>query len=401
MAMADNKKLSDDLRPASFRGVPFHVSTADLSAGRRTQVHEYPQRDNPWAEDLGRATRDLSFDAFVVGKDYVDQLKKLLGALETRGPGTLIHPWLGTMEVSLKESARVSLNSALGQARVSLSFVEGGALEFPSAGDSTPDQSRLAAENIEVTAVDDFAANFSIDGFQDFVTAAASGNLTSMIGLVSGGGIPGLDALNYANRAAGALQSAIGLISNPASLGWSLVGFLGVTDYLSSGMRLASLARSLVALAGSDRLAAPTAPGIYTPSRQQAYTNAVAVNALTRQTLLAQAVGISSLVPATVYEETTDLRDALTAALDTEALMASDGAYMALTDARSAVWKDLTDRSQDSARLATLQPAEPMPALVLAYDYYEDAGRDADLVARNGIRHPGFVPAAALKVLTR
>ena len=51
------RKLYEDLRPASFRGVSFQVDVASLSAGRRVQVHEYPQRDQPWVEDLGRATR--------------------------------------------------------------------------------------------------------------------------------------------------------------------------------------------------------------------------------------------------------------------------------------------------------------------------------------------------------
>ncbi len=61
----------------------------------------------------------------------------------------------------------------------------------------------------------------------------------------------------------------------------------------------------------------------------------------------------------------------------------------------------MTTRARDSARLTTLTPHEVTPALVVAYDYYEDATRDADIVARNQIRHPGFVPPIALKVLTR
>jgi prophage DNA circulation protein len=45
-------------------------------------------------------------------------------------------------------------------------------------------------------------------------------------------------------------------------------------------------------------------------------------------------------------------------------------------------------------------PAEPLPALVLAYDLYEDVARDGEITARNKIRHPGFVPAEKLKVLS-
>lgn len=64
------EKLSKNLRPASWRGVPFQVDSTDMGAGRRTQLHEYPQRDKPWVEDLGRAAREVAFDGFVTGADY-------------------------------------------------------------------------------------------------------------------------------------------------------------------------------------------------------------------------------------------------------------------------------------------------------------------------------------------
>ena len=51
--------LTEQLQKASFRGVPFEVTSASLTAGRRTVVHEYPQRDKPYVEDLGRASRKL------------------------------------------------------------------------------------------------------------------------------------------------------------------------------------------------------------------------------------------------------------------------------------------------------------------------------------------------------
>lgn len=45
---------TDRLQPASFRGVAFKVDGDDLQIGRRTVVHEYPGRDTPSVEDMGR-----------------------------------------------------------------------------------------------------------------------------------------------------------------------------------------------------------------------------------------------------------------------------------------------------------------------------------------------------------
>lgn len=395
------EKLSKALRPASFRGVPFQVDSTDMGAGRRTQLHEYPQRDKPWVEDLGRAAREVAFEAFVVGADYVDQANRLLSAIEEPGPGTLIHPWFGTLTVSLKDLARVSFNRELGYARFSLSFVESGELAFPSAGNATATQSRLAAANIETAAVADFAKGFKVAGQQDFVTTDATTAITGVFGQVSSGAVPGLGALGYASRATNMLTTSLGQLSAPTSLARTIAGYLGVSNYATAGLRWLDIAQSLARLATVPGLSKPSAPTVYTPSRQQSYVNTSATHALTRQVLLAQAVGASSLATADVFDDTIGLRNNLTAALDAESLNASDAAYTALQDARSTVWRDLTERSRDGARLTTQTPADTTPAVVLAYDYYEDAARATEIVTRNALRHPGFVPPLPLRVLTR
>jgi prophage DNA circulation protein len=395
------EKLSKNLRPASFRGVPFQVDSTDMGAGRRTTLHEYPQRDKPYVEDLGRAAREVAFEAFVVGADYVDQANRLLSAIEEPGPGALIHPWFGTLTVSLKDQARVTFNRELGYARFTLSFVESGELTFPAASSSTASQSRLAAADIQTAAVADFAKKFDVTGYQDFVTADANAGISAAVTQVASGQVPGLAALGYAERSLGAISTAQGLLGSPTSLGLTLAGFLGVSSYAQAGLRWYSVAQALTRLAQLAGLGAPPAPAVYTPSSQQSYVNVSAINALNRQVLLAQAVGVSSLVSADVYDDSIGLRNNLASALDAESLNASDATYAALQDARSKVWKDLTDRSRDGARLTTRTPPDTTPAVVLAYDYYEDAERATDIVTRNRIRHPGFVPPIPLRVLTR
>lgn len=67
----------DRLLPASFRGAEFLVdSHSTEAAGRRAAVHEYPGRDTPYAEDLGRRTGEYRIQGYVLGEDY----------LHSRGP---------------------------------------------------------------------------------------------------------------------------------------------------------------------------------------------------------------------------------------------------------------------------------------------------------------------------
>ena len=99
------------LRPGSFRGVPFAVVNEEGSHGRRQAVHEYPYRDTAWIEDMGRGTRRFIIRGFIVqnslvygGGDVISQRQSLINACEAKGSGTLIHPTLGEMTVSIPEN---------------------------------------------------------------------------------------------------------------------------------------------------------------------------------------------------------------------------------------------------------------------------------------------------------
>lgn len=402
--------LSEQLRPASFRGVPFEVELGDVEAGRRTQLHEYPQRDKPYIEDLGRATRSLTVVAFVVGSDYVERANRLLAAVEEAGPGTLVHPWLGSLRVSISAPARVTFDKALGQARLQLSFVEAGELSFPIAGSSTQTQTRLAAQGLEEAAATAFAQRFQVDGQPDFVAVQADADLGGAFdSITSSVGNTGIQVAGYVNSASNALARARSLTGDPMGLARSTLDFLRLSDLGGAVQRWADISRSLIRLADSTGLQPLGVSSFTTPARAVADANTDAVRALMRQGLIAQAVGASSFVGSSAdssarraYDDQLAVRDELVDAIDAEALRTgSDVAFDALQAARSRVWSDMTSRSRDSARLTLVTPPAPLPALVLSYDLYEDAARDGEIVERNRVNHPGFVPPRPLRVLTR
>jgi hypothetical protein len=61
----------DALLPAMFDGVPFFCDSGVRESGRRAVVHEYPKRDVPYAEDMGRRATQYSVRGYVVsyGRD--------------------------------------------------------------------------------------------------------------------------------------------------------------------------------------------------------------------------------------------------------------------------------------------------------------------------------------------
>ncbi|WP_238322018.1 DNA circularization N-terminal domain-containing protein [Komagataeibacter europaeus] len=93
--------LAEEYLQGSFRGVPFVVVGSGGGNGRNFQIHRYPFRDQPWAEDLGRAPRSYRIRGFLIGPECLVQRDLLVMAAEAQGPGTLIHPTVGALQAAL------------------------------------------------------------------------------------------------------------------------------------------------------------------------------------------------------------------------------------------------------------------------------------------------------------
>lgn len=424
--MAEEKKLYE----ASFRGVPFHVTKVDLKVGRRTVVHEYPQRDKPYVEDIGRATRRLSFTAFVVGDDYIQQAEKLIGAIETEGPGTLIHPHLGEMKCCLEQASTITFTDSSRTASVVLTAVESGELEFPKSGTDAVSKVLESADALEKSAIQQFCDSLDLSSVSEWVDAALSGDLLDKLGIISNADIATIfDKVDEISTLA---SNGLSLISGgPKVFATRLVGALGLSRFASSARAWSRVAKQLKNLTKHDKLREGTkelarvkADSTVLSSTQRAVLqNRAAVETLIRQTLIAQMVGVSAVVGtktdqamaveddvqtseslmSTVsksYDDIVQLRQDLLETLDEELLMTtSDDSYLELEKARVAVFEALTDRADDSSRLAVVVPGDVLPALVHAYDYHDDASRDQEIAIRNGVEHEGFCPADALRVM--
>jgi len=96
------------LLPASYRGISFHVPDTSTQVGRRVAEHLFPGIDQAAYDDFGLATQTVQVEGLIVSDTYIAQAQALKAAFETPGPGTLIHPWLGPMQVVMEETAEIS-----------------------------------------------------------------------------------------------------------------------------------------------------------------------------------------------------------------------------------------------------------------------------------------------------
>jgi len=392
--MATESTWRKDMRPASFRGVKFEVANRDYAGGRRLATHEYPKRDEPTNEDMGRKARQLSVEAFQFGREYLGPRNSLLEALEKDGPGEYVDPWGLSHTVRVRQFSASERLDMGGYVAWRLDFVE----DTEGGGHTTrTDTAALAsgaADDAEDAYVDDFADRFGVIG-PDLVRSEA---LEQAEGWMDRAGSVSWGTPAAARSLLNLRRQSTSLMDKPGSLAdgirstiSSLVG--GVSTGGSGGNSRYTAARELATMA-------PERP-LVTSSSSQATANQAALSDLTSGLAVVQAARATTDMDFEVYEDAVAVRQQVAADLDEAMATASDPLYEALHALRTAVVRDIAVRGADLARLDDLTPGATLPALVVAYAYYGNAARETDVLSRNPvIRHPGFVPGGnTLKVV--
>ena len=98
------------LLPARFDDCLFHVESAARDGGRRIITHEFPKKEFPYSEDMGRKATEFSIRGYLIQfpydtgidlyqRDYTIARNRLQERLDTGGAGILQLPLQDPMEV--------------------------------------------------------------------------------------------------------------------------------------------------------------------------------------------------------------------------------------------------------------------------------------------------------------
>lgn len=406
----------DNYRAATFRGVGFFVATADSSHGRRQAVHETAQRDVPYTEDLGRKSREFGITGYLLGKEYDVTREELIKACEQAGPGVLVHPYRGELNVVCRGLTVGESSDEGGKCTVSMTFLEAGEASYPSAKVDSVNAISAKGNEVTETAKNNFVSDFLTKGYPSFVADAATTQIKGLSDYLSSPEFivsSDIQAVSdYYDKVKSIGSDAFDLIQQPFAFAGQVVDAIG-----SIRSAFGSSAFSMLIdlydqyFPGKDDDSGDSTPvAAMTPSREQVVKNTQAVSSLVRQAAIAQAA-VAAVVTQTTedvsnggtkttsapakydsYEAAITVRTELADKLDEESeVTTSDPVYIALTDLRTAVVQAVPDPEQDLPRLAKFSPRQTLPSLLVAYQLYGDAGRADDIVARNDPRRPGFL----------
>lgn len=428
------------LQQASFRGVPFQVDAIDWTGGDNVVLREYPFQDLPTVFRMGAAAQELKFSAYVIGDDYHLQRAALMSALT--GEGMLMHPTAGAMRVFVagKYTVKEHPTAEGGMARFDLHFVRADARRYPVGVVNTSAAATIASAVAKASAVDAFAAQWSLTATPGWAAERAVTRLKDSLDVA-------MATLAGAARSLGAYNTMLitryqalrggldGLLAAPRQLAdsvatlFELPGQLknaGARD-LQSAFAFVFSVRARIKATGYEVSVMPAVgAGLVMYGTGNADLLATDSAARVRLTALSSAsdrlidgLATAAWVEATAsvelgnYDEALAMRGALTnqlmrllgeasASAAPQVLPASNW-HDTMLGLYTAGLADLQARSRDLVRLTSYTPEGWQPVWYISYRLFGTAAYADEILAMNPhITHPLLVPPGRpLRILRR
>lgn len=398
----------DDRRPGSFRGVPFECRAHTLAGGRRGAHRMYPGRDEGDVSDLGLKDRRISLDAYLIGDDVAAQRAAMIAALSEPGEGTLVHPWLGRLQVVLDPRGDWIVRETIGRERMAMfriAFIRAAAKpKFPTATRVGRDAIASRADAVLALAAGAGSERMALGGPTP-VAAQASSDLIASLEAVEAvrplAGSAERDPLETfreaalerigARDASGALTALLGLVED-------------VMTVVAAGERVLTSPRSVAAATASimDR-PRPVPSAATSIAARRIDDNHSAIEAALR-------LGAIAWHARATVAQTFDSHDEAFAALrrldqsieaEIRAASAAGGnadLARALTDLRAEAREVLLGNAADLIPIARIDPGASYPSLALSWRVSGGIDQAADIVSRNAVAHPLFCPPEAVTV---
>jgi len=396
----------DNLQPASFRGVPFFVRDSNFSGGRKKIEHNFLNKDLPSFEDVGRLARKFSIEGYLLGDDYNLQRDALIAALEDKAIiGTLVHHYYGNIQVSSGIFTVGENEKEGGFATVSMDFTQAVELDNPLFKDSANNLIDASQKTIEIVQ-EDFDAVFTVAALPGFVKASASAIVSGMSAAMDGAKVFLKDVESVVVQDRAQLDSLIAsldanssiLIASANNISSAIIEIYDTLDNASTiAQEIFDFCFSVFEF--GDNVDDPPQT---TTTRAKQKLNDDKLIEIMKGVAVSKAARASATISFTSQEEAKNIRDTIITQIDLIIESTdSDTIFQQMRILKAEVSKFLDSGQEDTAEIINIQLNGSESSLVLAWELYKDAEEETDILNRNVILHPSFLPSdKILEVLT-
>lgn len=400
---------------ASYKGVPFFVEMDQEQGSRRIVEHEFPMRDVPFLEDLGEGVRHYVATAYVVGDSADSRASAVMQICATRGPGMLVLPLHGPNLVRCLSFERERKKDRHGYIAHNLRFSREGASSSIASIAMLSNQVFVAADNAALGLAMSFLTSIDFASQPSYVRDAVTDGIeenVSTLDVVRTSAQVDPDVSALQRLAIQALFSDAGsAIDAPPATGTGVfateAGTQSNSPLVDTVARMVEIARALgdgikpeEAVAVFEDLAVSSQ--VVVPEPLYVTTGTVFEATIKRRN--SRALRIAAL---TVYGEAIarmKLRDRQSAAtlranvaehFEYELLqLQADEIDLAriITAMRDSIIEYLSRAILDLAPVITVSANLTLPSLFWSWRLYSDPLRARELVERNRVIHPSFMP---------
>jgi len=380
----------DNYREGSFRGISFLTQSHQETGGRRKKDREFAKKENGNSEDLGKRLKNFTLEIFVLGDDYFQQRDELIEALEADGPGTLIHPYRGVRKVQAGNYTLTETVTEGRLARFSVEFSEAGELKFP---DQVEDD-LLNATNSADAVIEDSRNLFekALDTVNQaaFVIQAAADDVAALVDNIESAITSVTEPVAELTFAIRNLKADINdLIQLPGELADRITSVFD--DLLAVFDTSPDTSEKILGVFSTTLDGEFTPPIGETPSKETQKGNQVAINNFGNQIGLANQSKAAVNVDFISTKSAIESRNAIVEGLDVQLdFVDDDDLFQSIKDVQTALTKAVP--AIGTSELIIFTPKATIPAIVIAYNLFEDLDKETEIIDQNQIEHPGFVP---------
>lgn len=381
----------DNYRQASYKNIDFYVPSHSLTGGKRAKVWEYPFKSAPYTQSMGNKAKRFDIEGYLIGDNYMSVRDELIAELEKDGSGKLVHPYYGTFEIVVLDWSFRENNRETRMVRFNLQCVQAGELSFPITKEDTVTSTALQKKTAYDRLIDAFAIAYDIASVPHSI---ASNTLLTV------------------DKALDVLDAAKTTVSAVASFKQTIKDLKGRAIALTYDARelvenITDLVQFGTNLEGDEVL-------VTVETSEENFDNMRVIMDFTPETILKEdlyspdnffawmfrlAGTISACTLLTImeydsYESSIEFRNiAINRLDDFLENIEDDDLYNELYSLRTKVIKDLEVRAQQLPRLSELILTQDTPAIVLSHSLYGTIANEDDILKRNDILDPAFIPA--------
>lgn len=398
----------DELKTASFRGIPFETKGISLSRSKKGGVREIPQSDKPTFQDLGNTGKQFQVECFFISDDYITDRDDFIAALVETGPGSLVTPTHGTISNAFPTqwTEIENVNENGGRAQFNVTFVEVLAPAGAVQSQNTEQQIADDLDNAEQNIIDDFTDNVDYEnpaeqsqGLADFNSALSSikGEIQTIV-----------DAADISEFLAlvDTLENSVSSLLSSGQIATLISGYTRLIRYPAKAIQKVSSIISTINNFISDALSLFDSSLDKSLSKNQGHL----AEALSSAALLTlnefanngeftsrkEAVNAINEIDST-FEDIRDSLDIIENEFDTlnsqDQYRQSEDTAQDRTEITTLVVQSLLDKSFSLSIEKSIVLITPKPLLLLAWELYGDIDKIDELIDVNSIIDPTLITA--------